>query len=402
MAVLAAASSRAQVVDFGGPDAVSNTLATDREQVDAFFRLDALTPYFEFKDRLAADNGLSFGLDYTGVGFSTRNSLGDSQSGGGIARLFATWEMTGRGTPDTGALVFKGEHRHGYTDVPPSGFAIGGTGYAGIYEAPFSDQGFRLSNLYWRQRLNGGRVTITAGFLDATDYVDAFALASPWTGFGNFAFSTGSAAIGLPGDATLGIAGAAMLSESFYVIAGITDANADPPKPFDGFDNFISKNRYFTSFELGWTTNQERLIFDNIHVTAWHTDGSDDFAVNDGWGVAGSATWYAGDQWLPFLRGGYADDGGTLLQKSISTGFGWQPVPGPGRDLIGFGLNWGQPNEDTFGPGLRDQYAAEVFARINLGENIAVTPSLQFIKNPALNPDRDSVAAAGIRLRLAL
>ena len=72
---------------------------------------------------------------------------------------------------------------------------------------------FRLTNLYWRQRLANGNVTITAGFLDVTDYVDAYALASPWTGFGNLVFSTGSATIGLPNDATLGIAAGVMLTD---------------------------------------------------------------------------------------------------------------------------------------------------------------------------------------------
>lgn len=393
---------QAQTVDFGGPDSVGNTILSDRQQVDALFELESLQPYFAWKDRLAEDTGLSFGIDYTAVGLYASSSLSDKDSSGGIARLFGSWDIVGRGTPDSGALVFKVERRDGYSGIPPSGFALAGTGYVGLYEAPFSDQGWRLTNLYWRQRLNDGQATITAGFLDATDYVDAFALASPWTGFNNFAFSTGSATIGLPNDATLGVAAGTMLGENLYLIGGLTDANADPTKPSEGFDSFFSDAKYFKSVELGWTTSQERLIFDNIHVTGWHTDGSETFGVNDGWGVAGSASWYVGDRWLPFLRGGYAEDGGTLLQKSVSAGFGYQPVPGVGRDLLGFGVNWGEPNEDTFGPGLGDQFAAEAFARYNLGENFAVTPSLQWIKNPALNPDSDDLAVIGLRLRLAL
>jgi porin len=57
---------------------------------------------------------------------------------------------------------------------------------------------------------------------------------------------------------------------------------------------------------------------------------------------------------MPFVRGGYADEGGTLLQKTFSVGLGYHW--GENNSLLGLGFNWGQPNEDTFGPGLDDHY----------------------------------------------
>ena len=400
--VLAAASNaRAEDANFGGPDAVENQIDSDNAPVKSLFDLDMLRPWFEFKERLAEDSGFTFGVDYTAVGFIASESLGKNNASGGMARLFGAWELVGRGTPDTGALVFKIEHRHGYTDAPPSALGFE-TGYVGIFEPPFSDQGARLTNLYWRQRLLGGRATVVAGFLDATDYVDAFALGSPWLHFMNFAFSTGSAAIGLPNDAAFGIAGAAMLSDNVYAIAGITDASSDPTEPFTGFDRFFNDNDYFTSLEIGWTSAQERIIFDNVHATLWHTDGSGRIGVAQGWGVAASASFWIDDQWMPFLRGGYADDGGALLQKSISAGIGYQPDPGPNQNLIGFAINWGQPNRDSFGPGLDDQITLEAFYRINLGQNFAITPDVQLIVNPALNPDVDFLWVVGLRARLNL
>jgi porin len=254
--------------------------------------------------------------------------------------------------------------------------------------------------LYWRQRLFDGNATITAGFLDTSDYVDAFAMGSPWQHFVNFAFSTGSATIGLPNDATLGISGGAMLTDNIYAIAGIADANAVSTDPFNGFNTAFSDNDYFTSLELGWTSSKERLIFDNVHATIWHTDGSVPLAVADGWGIAFSATTYLDDQWLLFLRGGYADGGGSLLGKSVSAGFGYQPIPG--GHLLGIGLNWGEPNETTFGPGLNDQWTAEAFYRVQVTEHLAITPDVQIIFNPALNPAEDIIGVFGLRARLAL
>jgi porin len=69
--------------------------------------------------------------------------------------------------------------------------------------------------------------------------------------------------------------------------------------------------------------------------------------------------------------------------------------------MLGAGLNWSRPNEDTFGSKLNDQYSLEVFQQWQLTEGIELTPSIQVIKNPALNPDKDTVAMLGLRLRVA-
>jgi len=393
----------AQPSRFGGPNSVGDTIADDRESGDPAFRLPDLdktrTNWFQWKDRVFEDHGLALGFDYTGVFLGASESLGDSRASGGIIRSFGYWDLIGRGTPNTGAFVWKVEHRHRYGNIAPNALASS-IGAVGVLEAPFSDQGFRFTNLYWRQRFAGTRATITAGFLDTTDYVDTFALASPWTGFMNFAFSTGTTTIPVPDDATLGIAGATMLGESYYVIAGLTNANSDPTSPFSEVGSFFSDNEYFTSVEVGWTADQRRIYFDNAHVTLWHADKREQAGVSEGWGVAFSFVRYLGERWMPFVRGGYADEGGTLMQKSVSAGVGYDVQPK--RGLLGFGFNWGEPNSDTFGPGLRDQYALELFYRLNVTEQFTVTPDVQLIRNPSLNPDEDTIWVLGFRARLAI
>ena len=97
---------------------------------------------------------------------------------------------------------------------------------------------------------------------------------------------------------------------------------------------------------------------------------------------------------------GYADEGGSLMQKSVSVGFGFQPDPG--GSVLGFGLNWGEVNEDTWGPNLRDQYTAELYYRWNLTPQFVITPDIEYLKNPALNQEEDSIWVFGLRARLAL
>lgn len=388
---------------FGGPGSVGDTIADDREARDPAFRVPSLDEtrkdWFAWKDRLQKDHGLAFGFDYTAAFLGATESLGDRRASGGMIRSFGYWDLLGRGTANTGAFVWKVEHRHRYGNIAPNALASN-IGYVGVFEPPFSDQGFRITNLYWRQRFSGGRATVTAGFLDTTDYVDTFALASPWTGFMNFAFSTGTTTIALPDDATLGIAGGTMLGKNFYLLAGLANANADPKSPFSEVNSFFSDNEYFTSIEVGWTAGHSRIYFDNAHVTLWHSDRREGANVPEGWGAAFSFVRYLGERWMPFVRGGFADDGGTLMEKSVSAGVGYDVVPK--RGLLAFGFNWGRPNSNTFGPGLGDQYAMELFYRINLTEQFTVTPDIQLVKNPAQNPTEDTIWVFGIRARLAI
>ena len=46
-------------------------------------------------------------------------------------------------------------------------------------------------------------------------------------------------------------------------------------------------------------------------------------------------------KWAPFVRAGYADDGGALWEKSVSAGLGYNNRKS--TDLIGIGLNWSRP-----------------------------------------------------------
>ena len=100
-----------------------------------------------------------------------------------------------------------------------------------------------------------------------TDFVDVYLLASPWTGFNNFVFSTGSAAIDLPNDATLGMAGGGMVLIIF--ISRQESPTQTPIPPILLRDLIISPNT--ATFSNGWRLvfhpSQDKLYFDNVHLT---------------------------------------------------------------------------------------------------------------------------------------
>ena len=69
---------------------------------------------------------------------------------------------------------------------------------------------------------------------------------------------------------------------------------------------------------------------------------------------------------------------------------GWE------QDVLGIGLSWRKPSA----AGLDDQFVAEIYNKVQLTRRLAVTPSIQLIANPSLNPDRDFLAIFGIRGRV--
>jgi porin len=384
---------------FGSPDQVDRQLENDEAEKQSLFELGFLQPYFDFKSNLKERTGLGFGLDYSAGYFGASKSLGEKHAGAGMVRLYGSWDLIGKGAENTGAFIFKIEQRHKYGSVSLKDFGFQ-MGYVGMELPPFSDEGFRMTNFYWRQRFAGGRVSLVLGLLDVTDYADVYAMASPWMHFTNFAFSTGSQTMFVPNDVNLGIAVGGYITDNLYLIAGINDANSDPTRPFKSFETFFSEGQYFKSVEIGWVSSRSRHFFDNIHLLYWHSDGSEFQAALPGWGLNFSGTWFVQDKWMPFLRGGYAEDGGSLLQKSVTAGLGWYQAAN--SHLLGAAMGWGEVNETTWGEGLSDQLTMELFYRIQLSSRLAITPDLQFLINPALYPESTSIFLWGLRGRLSL
>lgn len=381
-----------------GPDAIGNRLESDAADKPDILDVDLQTGADAWKARLKERTGLDFGLDYNFLGFAATNAPDEDTSAAGAFRFYGTWELFNRGSPNNGSLVFKLENRHSFTSVPPTEFGFD-IGSVSLTSSVFSDQGWRTTHLFWQQRFADGRGVAYIGFLDVTDYLDVYALASPWTGFSNLAFQTGSGTIGGLPDGALGAMVGGFLTDNVYAVGGIADANGDATDLAGEFDNFFNDFETFKSVELGWTTSQEELFLNNAHVTLWQIDERTASGSPDGWGINISLSGSTENGFLPFLRGGWSQDAGILYDASLSTGFGYTTTPG--KSMLGVGLNWNRPNETTYGAGLDDQYIVEVFQQVQLTEGFEITPSIQYIQNPALNPSEDSNLLVGLRLRAA-
>ena len=189
-----------------------------------------------------------------------------------------------------------------------------------------------------------------------------------------------------------------MLTDNFYVLGGIVDANGNPEDFWESAENVYDDKEFFSTVEFGWTSAQSAIFLDNYHITFWHKDEREEFNKPSGWGLNVSFARFVNESWMPFLRGGWSDDGDSLLDRSISTGIGYRLANKV--DLIGWGVSWGQPNPNQ-GAGDDDQVASELFYRLQVGKRIQLTADVQYIRDPAANPVEDSLWMFGVRAKLA-
>ncbi|MGR5126114.1 carbohydrate porin [Photobacterium swingsii] len=388
--------------NFGGPDSVDNTLS------------EQSTDKRSWRDDLL-QSGVSLGADYNAIGFTSANGSDGNRvnTSGGVARFYGQWDIIELDTSNIGSLVWKVEHRHAYSDYPPKDFSFisglsgeEGLGYIGLIQPAFNGQGARLTNLHWKQRLNDGKTSIIIGFQDVTDYVDTYALASPWTAFSNLAFQTGSGAMGLPDDGLLALSAAHMVTQNFYIVAGLADANgrSDIDEVFKGFETLFNKHDLFTTLEVGWTASQEQIYTDNIHLTYWHIDstfnddGSTRHSAFASQGLNYSLSYFATPQLMPFFRGGFSLEGdAALYDVSVSAGLGYFGLGAPTHNL-GVAVNWSQANKEAWGTN-DSQSVIEVFYNMQFGEFIQLTPDIQWINNPILSTESNAFVF-GVRGRI--
>ncbi len=367
-----------------GPSSVEADLEPGDGLTDPQYRSDFprnIAPgWFSWKDRLSED-GFRFNIDYLALGQTTDADLGAGEAASGIARFYGSWQAT-----EQGALTFKVEHRHSYTDVAPQFLGLDG-GALSITGTAFNDNGLLLTNLFWNQRSADGSWTLQFGQIDVTDFVDIYGLVSPYSGFQNLSFNT-NPTINTPNQG-LGIAGGVRLGSNFYAVGSIADANADPSDP--DFDVF-SDGDLFKSLEFGYTSDFDRIYLDNIHLTLWHADAAEDGSRAEDYGGAFSAAWFVENKWMPFFRAGASKGTAALYERSVSAGLGYY---GRNTDLAGLGLNWAEAR------GIEgSQFTLEAFYRFSISPGFQITPSIQYISNPLLNPDQSSIALFGLRTRI--
>ncbi len=181
------------------------------------------------------------------------------------------------------------------------------------------------------------------------------------------------------------------LSDSWAILAGFADANADPADPVGSARTLFDTGETFKHFGIGWAPDWDNRYDQSVQLTFWQIDQRMQAGVPGGYGVSFLASGRQ-DAWRPFFRAGYAKDGGTLLDRSISVGTGYDARDG--KDLAGVGVNWGRAPGNS-----RNQFTMEAFYRWDVTDFFQITPSVQLVTNPANDPTTENMVVLGLRVR---
>ena len=99
---------------------------------------------------------------------------------------------------------------------------------------------------------------------------------------------------------------------------------------------------------------------------------------------------------MAFIEAGMSDGDAPLYESSVTVGA--MHYMAARSDLVGLAVNWGDPVDKA----LREQLTGELFYQLQLAQNLAITPSVQLVIDPALNPAENELWITGVRARLTL
>ncbi len=377
-------------------DSVTEDIHQDDIDAGSAFRFpdQPLKPWFDAKRRWNEKYGLKLNFSYQTLYQDSSNTTGANEAGAGRGEINGSWTLVGRGSPNEGRLTFRIENRTKFGTVVTPQTLGNQFGSATIVGTGFSDFGFNLSELAWRQSVMNGRLMFVFGKISAAGWYGGHLLSSPKRGFQNTAF-LGSNTRAFPGRGFGGGVGY-RISNNYLVSAGIHDANAKTSQsPFDS----IGQKEFHYDLEFRWLPNGlENARWDQVRLHVWHQDEKTAKGTPAGTGANLVASHRVNDRFLPFLIAGISDGKASTFKRDVAVGLGigFDTTAAKARDTLGIAIAWGEPSDRA----LQDQITSEVFYRFQLLDNFAITPSVQWIKNPTYNPARTTVTVVGLRMRV--
>ncbi len=396
------AASDPNQMTMANPGSIYEQFNRDHETKDHLFQIpgaDLVTdPWSDFRTYLDDKFGFRPAFSFTHVYQWASDSVASEDDGSAYElNLNATWTVLGRKTksPTMVGFEFLYSDKLG-TDLPPASlFTQAGSIYPTTIA--FGDIDPSVGQL-WLQQVINDQFGIRIGKYYPLDAYDFFPLKNFRMDFVD-GVNSANLIIPLP-DRGLGGFVEYRPEPEIYLRFGIHDANADTEKV--GFSSLFNHGYLFKIFEIGLDPGfiervPGRPPFGDIHVSFWQQDKRGNDNIDKGWGFLVSGSQRFG-RFMPFLRYGYSDSGRfgpTPMSHMINLGVAIDNIFGQSNDRIGIGMTWSHPANGD----LDDQGAIDTFYRVEVTPQIAITPTLQVILNPALNPDKDAVWVLGVRSR---
>jgi len=373
---------------------VESDLASDNQIKPAVFPVDLLhsklVHFYSFKDRVNDTLRLAFNIDYSVLAqHASYTQSGEDTGISGAFRILGTWLRVGTREGNNGHLVWKMETRNPLGNHPTPrdmGFDTG----SALSTANYKELDYwGITDLFWMQRLKGGKYAFVAGHTDPGDWADQYPLLNAWRSFMNDAFyNNPTQAIPKRG---FGLVGQVFLDNKLYLMGGVHDANGKDGKL--DLSSFWSTREWFSYAEFGFRSSRRVGSRHNGHINIWHQDAREEAGVEESRGVVGTYSHVNARGGVSFIRAGWSKGDAAQMRRFIGAGLSFKPW---GRDTIGIASSWGSPPDKS----LRNQITSEVFYRVQLMQNLTITPSLQATYKPSFTLEKTWVMIPGLRMRL--
>jgi hypothetical protein len=354
-----------------------------------------LDPLLKQFNQATRDFGLNVGLAYTAVYQAATGGPGQRQVAGGDIDLFGEWRLLGReGGENNGYLYFAAENRHDLgTGIAPAALDTEIGSLWGTTNG-FGEQVLTMKELFWQQHFGGDRLIVRVGKLDPENYYNSNFWQSDSKFFLNQAFSSFPVRA-FPGNG-LGINLTAKPSDKWYISTGVQDAQGKKTTP--GFNTLFDDFNLFGAFEFGLTPVIEDVGRGTYRFTAWYRDAGHRTGTPHDAGFDVSIDQRVGPHLIPFFRAGTGEGNINGIEHMISAGVGWEGKLLTESDVMGFAAAWGRPsNHDS-----SDQFATEVFYRLQVSPDNQLTVGYQVIFNPSNAPDDHVVGVFELRWRISM
>jgi porin len=386
------------------PGGFEEQFVRDRQKRDYLFQIPGadfiLTPWSKLRTRLDEKYGFRPNFSVTNLyqyADKTVGPNGKNEGSGLDVSVDATWTFLGRETESPSMAGFEFLYRtEAGGDVYPTELAR----EAGLLyptSVAFSEIDPTIGQLFLRQIFKK-KFGFQFGKYNPVPVFDFFPMKNFKTDFVDGVHAA-NVIIPLPSRG-LGAYVMARPVENVYVRVGIHDANADTEKA--GFNSLFDEGELFVIYEVGFDPGLAerkpgRPPAGDVHVTFWHQEERDRPGIEDGWGfvVAGSQQF---GRFLPFVRYGYGGGGRkgpTPIEHMVNFGAAIDDIFGQSKDRIGVGFTWSRPTNGT----LDDQGAVDVYYRVQVTPQIAMSPTVQMVIDPVRNQDEDVVWVLGLRTR---
>ena len=163
----------------------------------------------------------------------------------------------------------------------------------------------------------------------------------------------------------------------------------------------IGSGKWEYAVELGLTPENFLGSGEGIYrITGYYTDsiGSGLDQQPSGWGVAISLDQDFGKRIGAFARYTYADEDWRQFKQRFGMGMQYRHPFGFKHDRIGLAAWWAEATDDS----LNDEAGVEAFWKLQLAPNFEVSPHIQLISNTQDTAENEPVVIGSFRLRVLL